>query len=1090
MRIFYVLPVPILRAQFPNHFLDIRDFFDSQFHAIRDHAGYDTSGSDPVGGALGIKNANHIIFDQFVDESILVEWQEAWNNRSEQQSARATDSESIQALSEEYRDAIANLSFGADGWSRTYVPCPFNSHTHDGWGSQRNKTGVFRHDDGNGYTLHCFKCEQKKTYRTTPRAVHASPDFDVFNPAVSIPQSDPALSYTRMTHEQREVSWHVLGIDSQYGWESGYLWASRNGQPPEAERRRLYNDLFRGTCDTCQGKTLAWIDKYRLTAGYHCESCHHEIVKGSWLKYQLGRKPNNSDSFEPGGYLADDLADTPLHLPGKITFIATAMGTGKTQAMIRRTYQDIDEGADYVTLLLTPRKTLARSLWLTEERGGHQGDDAWGLFCGGAYWSNIQILKYGAIGTMPQLDKMVKRIPPETPIRIAIDEFDFSAGGKGLINAGILKQLSKRAKEILSECARKDGLVLLGQTATCLDVEAFAAELGLDPHSDIKTYHKPAEISGSTAEIRLYPNIKRKTYHLVAGVVNSIANDLEKGKRVYLFGDGRRKCQAIIELIKERFPQIKCLFLDKYRRGNKQNIDLLRAQRQTETMLFVSTNALDVGISLLDSESAVHVMLGENPLNFGSVFSTVQRCMRNREKPDVLIHLIPINNPLPTTPSWNRETMLKAHDTEQDSTLDLISTAQAVHDFVADQPETVLDHHLRYAGYIPKHSEGETASDDDVQSVKETIKILKQTERIESKALALQSLENHSVFTTREIERRIDQDGFGGDMEAIAAEKANRACQAAGWNDEVIGRGRDRDLGIGVEQWHAAKQFLESELDYEVHCKRRGSFVRLHFPHRSWEQRQDLIDDDQLELNHIPPPPGAKEELLAKLLLTLPKDWSDRDTVEGAILESFQHKYKGGPLSEYADGRMGRTIRKQLRFAKLGPDVLPGQNHKRDLIKWANRFLNDNYFARLSQQRVGKREVFCLVQSDKAETECGIIHVWLRHVYPEIDWDREGLRNDLMPAPLTDPETELKAQAQEMRNRGMGIVEIAEHFTHVEGIPISKNWVARHTTHNLKTNRNTQILQMHKNGKSNTEIAAVLGIHRKTVARVLSPKTT
>lgn len=654
-----------------------------------------------------------------------------------------------------------------------------------------------------------------------------------------------------------------------------------------------------------------------------------------------------------------------------------------------------------------------------------------------------------------------------------------------------MKDLSKRAKGILSECTKKHGLVLLGQTATCLDVEAFAAELGLDPHSDIIAYHKPAEISGSTAEIRLYPNIKRKTYHLVAGVVNSIANDLEKGKRVYLFGDGRRKCQAIIELIEERFPQIKCLLLDKYRRGNRQNIDLLRAQRQTETMFFVSTNALDVGISLLDLESAVHVMLGENPLNFGSVFSTVQRCMRNREKPDVLIHLIPINNPLPTTPSWNRETMLKAHDTEQDSTLDLISTAQAVHDFAADQPETVLDYHLRYAGYTPKHSEGETASDDNVESVKETIKILKQTERIESNALALQSLKAHAVLTTREIERRIDQDQFDTAIAAIAATKANHACQAAGWNDEVIGRGRDRDLGIGVEQWHTAKQFLESELDYEVHCRRRGSFIRLHFPHRSWEQRQDLIDDNQLELNHIPPPPGAKEELLAKLLLTLPKDWSDRDAVEGNILESFQHKYKGRPLFEYAkDGGMGRTVRKQLRFAKLGPDVLPGQNHKCDLIKWVKGFLNDNYFARLSQQSVGKREVFCLVQSDKAKTECGIINVWLRHVYPEIDWDREGLRDDLMPARLADPEAELKAEAQEMRNRGMGIVEIAEHFTRVEGIPISKAWVARHTTDILKANRNTQILRMRSEGNTIKEIAAALAISPATVKRVLQPQNT
>jgi len=718
VRIFYVLPKPIRRDDFPEYFEGILKHFNSCLQAINDHVGCDTSGSDPVGGALGIKDATHIIINQFVDKGILAEWEAEWNKEIKQRPTRHNpiDHAAPANLPEEYRDAVSQLTFKSDGWSTTYLPCPWENHTYDGWGSPQNKTGVLQHEDGNGYTLHCFKCNQKQSYRSTPRATTAFSH----------------LSSSYLTPEHKELSRHVLGIDSAYGWQPGYPWASRNGQPPEAEKRRLYNELCRGKCDSCGGKTLAWMDSHRLSAGYHCESCHRDAEKGSWLKLQLERKPANSVTFDLDGYLAHNLLDTPLHAPGKITFIAAAMGTGKTQAVIRRAYNDKEEGFEGVTLILTPRKTLAKGLWLAEQREGHGGDLAWGLFCGGSTKDQQTIGKYGAIGTIASFHKMLKKTHDDTEVRIIIDEFDFTAGGKGLLNATILKRLSKHAKAKLTEVTKKHGLVLLGQTATLADVEAFNAELGLNPETDIKAFYKPAPKSDSIAEILHYLPVEGKTNNLVAGVRNTVKTDLDAGKRVYVFADGRRTAQLIAEL------DSNALILDKYRRGDPRNRDLLYREQQDDTQLFVSSNAVDVGISIRD-QAAVHIVLSENPLNFGSVFSTVQKCMRNREKPNITIHCVPHNNPLPTTPSWNTHRMQKALN-NQNATVDLIAIAESLHEFAADQPNTVFEHHLEYAGYDIKHTKAPAIHDDDVVRVAALKKYLIDQERDESKRLALESL--------------------------------------------------------------------------------------------------------------------------------------------------------------------------------------------------------------------------------------------------------------------------------------------------------------------------------------------------------------
>ena len=70
-------------------------------------------------------------------------------------------------LPDVYRDALANMEWKENNWGATQLPCIFQEHEHDGWGSRQNGMGVFRHKDGKGWTFNCFKCSEggKRAYR-------------------------------------------------------------------------------------------------------------------------------------------------------------------------------------------------------------------------------------------------------------------------------------------------------------------------------------------------------------------------------------------------------------------------------------------------------------------------------------------------------------------------------------------------------------------------------------------------------------------------------------------------------------------------------------------------------------------------------------------------------------------------------------------------------------------------------------------------------------------------------------------------------------------------------------------------------------
>ena len=130
------------------------------------------SGSTLTNGAFGKQNANiHIhLLNQFVSTETMQAFANAWRTEQGRQDRFiSVPSEDISELPQAYSDAISELEFDSDRWSRTMLPCAFSQHQHDDWNSQRNAMGVFRHTDNKGYTLRCFKCGEKRSYRIKPR---------------------------------------------------------------------------------------------------------------------------------------------------------------------------------------------------------------------------------------------------------------------------------------------------------------------------------------------------------------------------------------------------------------------------------------------------------------------------------------------------------------------------------------------------------------------------------------------------------------------------------------------------------------------------------------------------------------------------------------------------------------------------------------------------------------------------------------------------------------------------------------------------------------------------------------------------------
>ena len=255
-------------------------------------------------------------------------------------------------------------------------------------------------------------------------------------------------SFSHWTEEERIVVNEVLGVSADAGWQDGIpAFATRyenlypitgefalNGQPDEAEKRRVWSTQF-GKCEQCGDVTADWVDRYLLTTGRYCNTCHTDTPLGSYLEWELARKLPNSIVSEHQGFLGDDpeFQDFRLWQPEVLTHLAAGMATGKSTE-ISNSQVSLAEQKLGIGIIASPRISLTR--YLTYKLRQRDGRNAWGMWHEGSGRGEQFIGSYGAIVCLPSLGRAVSAAYncglDASSLYLAIDEIDF---GYSLLSA-------------------------------------------------------------------------------------------------------------------------------------------------------------------------------------------------------------------------------------------------------------------------------------------------------------------------------------------------------------------------------------------------------------------------------------------------------------------------------------------------------------------------------------------------------------------------------------------------------------------------------------------------------------------------------
>lgn len=463
-------------------------------------------------------------------------------------------------------------------------------------------------------------------------------------------------SFRYFTAEERQLVREILPRHPDAGYVAGAdgefspIFTPRypfplNGQPPEAEKRRVYCTLY-GRCEVegCEGRVAWWIDRYYLTAGRYCEACHKDVsVDASWAELQWKRRPANAIKSDFEGFIGKDplLAQVSLWHPNSVFLLGSGMRTGKTTHLFAEAERLVQEEPARKFVYLGARISQVRGIWAEFSGEEEPSDDMrYGLFCQGVDWDYKRIGTHGAIATISSLPQVLELLGDDAgaDIFLAIDEVDF---GVGLMNASIMKSLKQDNKGLLQRCLCSNGIVVAGQTETTLALEAFAQELGI-PEENVTGYFKRGHLS-ATATIYEYPHVEGMRALAVARVRERCQELMSAGKRPYVFCQGRRTAEILASVHEG------ALILDAYRRGDIRIMEMLY-QQETEAPLVVFSSAADVGISLKDPDGYSIVLMEENPRYLNTIASTAQQGVRDRNDADREFHILSFKN------SWTART--------------------------------------------------------------------------------------------------------------------------------------------------------------------------------------------------------------------------------------------------------------------------------------------------------------------------------------------------------------------------------------------------------------------------------------------------
>ena len=1029
-----------------------------------------------------IYNPNAIPLQWCSDNDTLAELQET----AHKDRRKPTVTGNISKLDPRYLDAIAEMEFNDRGHAKKMVPCPFTFHEHDDWDSTTatNATRITKRPNGD-ITLRCFKCETSKTFfalqetHVTPATIAQAPPIEVRH-TTSFRHFTPEEKITiRAMNEDPDAGWIPAGEKNIPAWIPKYQNLhgltgefALNGHPAEVEKRRVWLSEFT-TCDHCGSITAKWIDRYLITTGVYCDGCHKDYPIGSYLEYELHRKlPNAVISTSDARYLSDDpeFADFRLWEPGVLTYLASAMGTGKT-TVIDLAIALLAEQRLGIGIIAVPRISLARFIaHYLRRRDGHR---AWGLYHEGAPRGDKFIGARGAICCVPSLPAVLADTEGANAY-IAIDEIDFSYSLLSLTVAQATK-----IKQILRRSVASTGLVVAGQTESTLALEAFAEEIEAE---EVQGFYKNATPSDNDVAVFKYPDIEGKNSLVLAGAEAAITAALEARKNVYAFCTTRREA----EILEAHFQHLNPVLYDAYTKGTPRADAILINQRLTDSQLFIATSAANVGISILD-DNAYTIQVAT--LNHGSrnLNNIVQQDNRDRHRGGGSIHLTDYQFRLPVKPTENNRISLyhealkaanDAHVHLPEHSIKKIAAAEALSTLADTQPDTFLTFHLGEVAQKPLiFQDACPPSEPEIQRIKTTKAELLKKERAEKQHGATALLESEDSVLTSEQIRRQSNTGTLLKNDRLAQELANLALQAAGWRD-------DDNETADAEIVNMAKALIDTGVQIDNLDKQRRGFYAVQFP--TWTAHTLIADREfaYRDLTEI----GAGVELtsvnddrfLGELLRALlgklaGVPWTKAGFADAVreILHSEVKAHEGCRGKTFIDailqGAAGSLFYRSARFLNIADDA--------GVIKWTSQLISEWYPARIAK----RGQAYGLQMQEHYNLILQCFRLWGdQQLHPPDHWKITNFETVDLP----DPKAETKEKAREMRKAGKELQEIAEVFG------VSKKTVSQWCQGiDPKTELKARARKMDEEGTlTRKEIAAELEVSLPTIRKWIGKK--
>ena len=623
-----------------------------------------------------------------------------------------------------------NIQWGADGRSQLFptAHCKIASHA-----SNRDEVRFTKYPNGSidGF---CFNCQEgwwerqpekkvKSRHIDTYQHLTPIPPLDhviekecrAIERAISqapLPQDPSRPSYPHFSVEQKRLlradglnpmaGYHEINERQIPTWIPKYEKLNpafgnndfaMNGQPQETEVHRVWNTTPQ-MCPHCETPTaLYWIDRFRYKTGFYCDACHSDTPINSLLRLELDRKLPNHYISTNNGYVSDDpyWNTTPLWKTGQLTFLASAMNTGKTTFANTKGVELARKHSGHL-ILIVPRVSLAKEQHYELEKD--HGKGSFGIFHEG---SKKSLGRLGAVCTLSSLPNVFRYEDPITGETydienawIFIDEADYSYQ---LLN--LLSPVAKQAKGLLETALHTTGLVVAGQTEWTAVVETLATELETD---QTLGYYKPVKPHEASTEIVVYPNIDGKNAWALSELIEYVQDLLDTGKHAYVFCARRRDVSVLHDIFFEYLP----LTYTAYSKNTERAERFLEDGKLTDTNLFLATSAAAVGISIHD-EKAHTAILGGHVHGHLNCADIVQERVRDRKRKPGRIFLPTFNTAFPVTQTdatavsryeAQKKRIAADIDPRDLKNADKLAATKALNSLAEDDPIPFITHHL------------------------------------------------------------------------------------------------------------------------------------------------------------------------------------------------------------------------------------------------------------------------------------------------------------------------------------------------------------------------------------------------------------